>query len=96
VAVPGEGGVTAVTHAQRDGGEIALLGLILRHRPSLPGALCRGQAPRFDRDALDGETEAERVDRLDAAKALCNRCPERAECQEPVIRVRPRSLPRGG
>jgi hypothetical protein len=37
---------------------VALLVAILTDVEALPGALCAGQAPRFDADALDGEAVA--------------------------------------
>ena len=53
---------------------IALLELILRDAPSLPGALCRDEDPRiFDADA-DAVAAA-------AAVALCHRCPALAACE---------------
>lgn len=69
-------------------GELALMAAMLRGRPSLPGALCREQAPTFDRDRLDGESEAEHADRLTAAREVCDRCPEREGCAYRIERAR--------
>jgi len=74
--------------------EVALLAALLRDRPSLPGALCRGQAPRFDADQLDGETEDRHAVRLTAARSVCQRCPERLACPAPLVRVPPRQVTR--
>jgi hypothetical protein len=68
-------------------GTVALLAAILRDRPSLPGALCAGQAPRFDRKALDGETPANRAERLRVSRWVCQRCPVADACPDPVVRV---------
>lgn len=65
-----------------------LLVVILTDHQSLPDALCRGQAPRFDRDALDGETEAQHAQRLTEARDVCGRCPERQRCTVPILRAR--------
>ena len=72
-------------------GTVALLAAIFRGRPSMSGALCAGQAPRFDREALDGETPADRAERLRVARWICQRCPLADRCPAPVVRVpRPR------
>ncbi|MFC9833189.1 WhiB family transcriptional regulator [Rhodococcus sp. NPDC127530] len=47
--------------------------------PDLEGAACAGRAPWFD-DAIDGESDEDRADRLDAARRVCRGCPVRAAC----------------
>lgn len=65
-------------------GPVALMVSILRDRETLPGALCRGQAPAFDADQLDGEDQAAHADRLTAARSACQRCPELLRCPAPL------------
>lgn len=85
-ATPGRCPVNRTTGAtiEREGGTVALLAAMLRGRPSLPGALCRGQAPAFDRDRLDGEEEDAYRARLTASRSACAHCPERSGCPRPV------------
>ncbi|MCZ2824190.1 MULTISPECIES: hypothetical protein [unclassified Modestobacter] len=71
----------------RRDGTVALLVAILTDVPALPGALCVGQAPRFDRDALDGETPADHAERLRQARWVCARCPVADQCPQRVWRV---------
>ena len=68
-------------------GTVALLAAILRDQPPASGALCTGLAPRFDRDALDGEERADHAERLRQAKWVCGRCPVADRCPRPVRRV---------
>jgi hypothetical protein len=66
---------------------VALLVAILTGVEALPGALCAGLSPRFDRDALDGEARADHAERLRQVRWVCQRCPVRPDCPAPVWRV---------
>lgn len=62
---------------------LELLVAILTNHVDRPGALCVGQAPLFDRNALDGETEAAHHRRTARAATICGRCPEQDTCPDP-------------
>lgn len=66
--------------ALKPDGSIRLLSAILWELPALPRAACRGHWPDFD-DWLPGKTREVRVERLDAAVAVCHRCPDLRVCE---------------
>lgn len=65
------GRAVAADHGE---GWLSLLCLILEDSPRLPGALCRGLAPRWD---LSYSPQ-----RIRAAIATCEICPARSACAE--------------
>lgn len=62
-------------------GTVRLLSVILAGTPSLPDAVCRARPGLFD-DRHERETREQRRERLDAAAAVCWRCPELAVCAQ--------------
>lgn len=68
----------------RYAGPVPLMAAIVRDQESLPEAACRGRAPWFDADQLDGEDQAAHAHRLQAAASVCARCPEVSRCPAPV------------
>ncbi|MFC9761373.1 WhiB family transcriptional regulator [Rhodococcus jostii] len=47
--------------------------------PDLEGAACVGKAPAFD-DEVPGESDADRLVRLENAAYICRGCPVRTPC----------------
>jgi hypothetical protein len=84
VSAPGKRSLAL--RVERDGPLVTVLAAILHGHHSMPGALCAGQAPRFDRDQLDAGTVDEWRERLVIAREVCARCPVRSTCPAPVGR----------
>ncbi|GAB7144420.1 hypothetical protein [Mycobacterium riyadhense] len=65
--------------------------------PTLPGALCKGQAPVWD-EALPPQRDPDPDDtaqRLSFAMAACRRCPALTPCRAWLASLPPRKRPTG-
>lgn len=60
----------------------ALLRFVRNIQPAydLREGRCVGQAPRFDTDRLEGETQADYKERIEWAQEQCRSCPILAKC----------------